>query len=485
MSTRTSFYRQDFATRIVGKKEMAEACQGEMVCVLVFSGVAYERRRIDSIDLSEWTNDSSVHAKFRRVVIAAIAVGLAVRVGTVLVHPDFQPSGDPSEYFGQSNLIAAGKGWLEPYNLTFHDLKVQTANLPPLYTLVQVAASLLGFHSYFAHRIWSGIVNAMAIPVVGLVGRQVWGERTGMIAASAMAVYPNVWMSAPTGWSETVTPLTTALVLWSVFRFWKTPSFSIAMVVGLSIGLAILGRDDASVLVVILLVPSVWITAVSVSRRLKLLTVALLGIALVVLPIIVFNSVRFDRPVFVSDEFGEALSEGNCSTTYSGQFSAYWWPDCQIAPTPGVNEVSLHSTDEHLGLTYIENHLGHLPLLEIERVGRTFNIYRPFQQIHLDTYVEHRPGPPAWIGLGMYYLIMVLAVPGGYWLFKQRRYALLPLVACLIDAIMVSVVIYGDTRFRVVAEPTLVLLASIAATLLFERRAVGPRTGARSVDPYP
>ena len=93
-------------------------------------------------------------------------------------------------------------------------------------------ASVVGFKSFFAHRVWCCVIGAAAVTVCGVTGREMAGRRAGLIAAFLVAVYPNIWMSDELGLSETLTPLLVALVLLCAYRFWRQPGLRRMLVLG-------------------------------------------------------------------------------------------------------------------------------------------------------------------------------------------------------------------------------------------------------------
>lgn len=72
---------------------------------------------------------------------------------------------------------------------------------------------MAGFRSFFEHQVWSCILGAATVGVVGFAGRRIGGNRAGLIAAGLAAVLPTLWM--PDGWvlSETMAIFATALVI--------------------------------------------------------------------------------------------------------------------------------------------------------------------------------------------------------------------------------------------------------------------------------
>jgi asparagine N-glycosylation enzyme membrane subunit Stt3 len=99
-------------------------------------------------------------------------------------------------------------------------------------------------------------------------------------------------------------------------------------------------------------------------------------------------------------------------------------------------------------------------------------------------------GRPSWItGLGMafYYPIVLLAI-GGIVVLRRRQVRQWPLLMLPLIITIGTVLSYGQTRFRVTAEPSLVVLAAVAIAALAARwwpeRAAEPTSPADD-DPEP
>jgi 4-amino-4-deoxy-L-arabinose transferase-like glycosyltransferase len=420
----------------------------------------------------------------------AVALGLAIRLVAVLARPHITPNGDPFIYWRLSNLLVEGKGWIDPYRYVFNHQRVQTAFLPPLYTLIQALCSLVGFKSFFAHRIWSAIVSTSTVGLAAAVGKEVSGRRVGLIAAFGAAIYPNLWMSPSIGMSETVSPALVLVVVWAAYRMLKAPSAMRAAALGAALALAALARDELILLAPFLLVPlaagvgrarGAGLRSMRDGGRLLLSGVAALSVVLA--PWVGFNVSRFHQPVFITDRFGLALAASNCDQTWHGRLAGYWSFECagaSLARTHG-NEAARDSTSLNEALDFIGPRVGSLPLVEAERLGRTFGLFRPIQQIQLDIAVEGRPAPWPYVGLWMYYALAILAIPGGL-VLRRRGVSLVPMVAVAAEVVVATLLTYGQTRFRAPLEPVLVILAAVAADELISRRgrAVGRRRPERS-----
>lgn len=405
-------------------------------------------------------------ACWRAVVTGCFLIGLAIRLASVLGRPHLAPGGDPSEYWGQANLLAEGKGYIEPilYN-SFH-IRAQTAKLPPLYTLLLTLCSLAGFKSFFAHRIWSAILSSAGVLVAAVLGREVAGRWVGALTALGVALYPNLWMSAGIGMSETVSPILAMLVLWTAYRMWRRPTIGRAVELGLAIGFAALARDELVVFAVLILLPLAY-GARSGGRpwlqRFRLLGAGLAATAAVLAPWVTFNMVRFSHPVFVTDRLGVTLASANCDQSWRGQLAGYWSMPCARASVAGVkgDESAQNAVATGVGLRYIEHHLGGLPAVELDRLGRTFAFWQVGQQMQLDTDVEGRPRTWVWVGLWSFYALAALA-PFGLVRLRRAGVPAFPLWAVLGDVVLVVLITYGETRFRATLEPVLVLLGAVA-----------------------
>jgi hypothetical protein len=78
----------------------------------------------------------------------------------------------------------------------------------------------------------------------------------------------------------------------------------------------------------------------------------------------------------------------------------------------------------------------------------------------LDT-IELRPMSLSRIGMVSLWVLEVAAV-AGVALLRRRRVALVPLLSVPVALSAATVMVYGTTRFRAAAEPSLVVLASVA-----------------------
>jgi hypothetical protein len=182
------------------------------------------------------------------------------------------------------------------------------------------------------------------------------------------------------------------------------------------------------------------------------------------------NLVAFDRPVLVSNNTGSLLAGANCRDTYGGRLLGGWSVACLSYP-PHESEARIAARLRRRGIDYIQGRTGRFLEVGVVRVLRTWDFFRPRQQIELsgqearDTRVER-------IGVIVYYPLLALAIWGAV-LLRRRRETLLVLLAPAVMVTIMSFLGYGITRFRMAAEISIVVLAAVALVALVERARAG------------
>ena len=384
------------------------------------------------------------------------------------MHPA-QVQGDPYYYHHAANLFADGRGWPDPYVLLQQGEYLHDAQHPPLTSALLALPSVLGFTDFLAHQVFSCLLGALSVVVVGLAGRRIAGRAAGLVAAGIAALYPGMWLNDALVMSETPGILTCALLILAAYRFWERRRAVDACWLGLALAAAMLTRAELALLAVVLVVPLIAMARTLTWRRRAALVAAAGAVsAAAVAPWVVYNLSRFNEPVFLSSGLGSTLAVTHCPATYSGEHLGWWSYDCihQLPESPRErSERDAFYTAA--AVEFIRENAGSLPRVALARLGRTWGFYQPWQQIRLDT-VELRPLELSRIGLVSLWVLQAAAVAGAV-LLRRRRTVLLPLLAVPITLSVASVLVYGTTRFRAVAEPALVLLAAVAFAALLTR----------------
>ena len=214
--------------------------------------------------------------------------------------------------------------------------------------------------------------------------------RVGLLAAGIAALYPGLWVYERAILSETLLLLGIAVMILLVYRFRAQPSARFAAVLGIVCGLLALTRSEQILVFAFVVAPLILaVRQVEWRRRLGWLALAALCVLLVVTPWTIYNLGRFQHPVLLSNNFGSAVAQGNCNSTYYGPNTGDDSPECLTAHHPqSADQSEANSLDLHQGLTYLEHHVGRLPVVLFAREGRAFGFWNPFQHVQLDAQWE-------------------------------------------------------------------------------------------------
>jgi hypothetical protein len=376
---------------------------------------------------------------FARRLAAIAAGGLAVRlVYTLVLTPHLRGLGDASYYHGLANALADGRGFVNPATGT------ATALHPPLFPLALTPSSLIGLDSYNAHRVVVALIGTATVVAVGLLARQVAGDRAGMIAAGVAALYPTLVSADSAVMSESLLGLLVVLAALAAYR-------GSGLLLGAVIGLAVLTRGEAIVLLPLLLP---W-------REPKRAGLVVLACVVVLLPWTIRDATTFDKPVLLSTNDGGLVAGANCPSTYRGHDIGSW--DIRCVPTAPARDESLASDDaRRQGLDYARDHASRIPLVLAARLGRTFELLQPVRQAEQ---AEGRAKGLEIAGAVSWFTLLPFGAYGIV-LLRRRGVRLMPLLAPLAVALAATLAGYGVPRFRHPADVALVVLAGVALDAL-------------------
>jgi 4-amino-4-deoxy-L-arabinose transferase-like glycosyltransferase len=420
--------------------------------------------------------------RFRTSYLGLLALALIVRLGTLLVvAPTRTDGGDPLFYHSTANFLAKGLGFPEPLNFIAYQNWNASALHGPLYPIVLSISSRLGGTTYFDHKFLSLLIGTAVVAFVGLVARRVAPNKhrnsIALIAMLFAAMYPNLWLVDGVMFPEGLMALCTTAVVYAAYR-WRDSEktghrYAWAIAMGVLVSLSALTRGEGLLLAVLIIVP--WILLrrdIPLRLRIKNIALAALASLLVLAPWFIRNSQSFEVSVPLSTNGNELFVYANCDEVYSGKYLGFWQFDCQeqlrrsgIDATGDEAEKSLFWRE--IGFDYAKEHIGELPKVVAARVGRQWELYRPFQNAEF-AYIEGRNGDAAYAGLFMYYGLAAAALYGAF-LIRKRKAGLLPLGALFISVTMTAMYAYGTTRFRVPAEPALCVLAAVGIFPLLSR----------------
>jgi 4-amino-4-deoxy-L-arabinose transferase-like glycosyltransferase len=302
-----------------------------------------------------------------------------------------------------------------------------------------------------------------------------------VIAAVIAALYPNLWIYEREVMSETLVHLLVSCALLVSILFWQRPRLPTAALLGALCGLLALTRGEQLFLALVLLVPlCLLVDNRSWSVRFAGLGMSLVTFTAVLMPWVAYNMSRFEAPVFLTANTGEALRISNCDATYSGTHLGYFSGDCRSTGLTG--DPSERDRQKRAdAVDYIERHTRRLPIVVLAREGRTWGVFRPWQQSELDTV----RGTDLWVtrtAMIAYWALVPFAVIGlvsG----ARRRLPVVVLVAFMATAAIGTALTFGQTRYRAAAEVPIVVAASVGIDAVSRRKRPLDRRDATAILP--
>lgn len=447
-------------------------------------------------------------SRFAMALLAITALGLAVRVTFIITERSTPLGGDAIYYHKAADLLADGKGFIEPFRYLYGSEETitlangesktitipvghvePTAGHPPVYVAYLSIFSKLGIRSPMGHKIASALLGAFSVVLAGLLGRELRSDRLGLIAAFLTAVYANIWVNDVMLMSETAALVMAFASTVLGVRFWRSPTMRNGIWFALAGALAALSR--AELLLYMPIIGAVALLRVRVPWGSRIRIYAAMGVVCLaaIAPWVIRNNMVMEEPLTLSDGAGTVLVQANCDRTYYGDeygdHIGSWYLYCDSRTQPyGPNGELLDESQRDVvvrerAMTYIRAHTGRLVTVVIPaRIGRMWGLYQPITQMRTEI-VERRPALPTWIGFWQYVLLVPFVLAGVVIQWRRREPVLvLALWAGL--ATFTAATAFGNIRYRTAAEITITIFAAIAFDAIWD--AISRRRGALSID---
>jgi 4-amino-4-deoxy-L-arabinose transferase-like glycosyltransferase len=386
--------------------------------------------------------------------LAAVAgVGLAIRlVYALAVMGGRDVRGDGREFHLLANVLATTGSYIQPFQYLGLDHTVPTTEKPPLYPALLALPSALGLDSVDAHRVVSCLLGTAGVVLIGLLGRRVGGDRIGLVAATVAALYPALWMLDASLRSESLYLPLIALVL--LLAYEQRP-----ILLGIAIGLAALTRSEA-----LLLLPLLLLFAVPRGKRIPVV----LACAATLTPWLARNWITFDQPTSISTNEGGLFAGANCDSAYYTHLIGTWACFPVNDPAWGENEAVISGHLRQRALDYAGDHAGRVPAVVGVRVLRVWDVWDPSDASHLEASIADRHIRAQQAAMLSLYLLVPFAIAGAL-VLRRRGERLRILLIPIVFVTLVAALSYGSTRFRVAAEPAIVVLASVGMVATWDR----------------
>ena len=423
---------------------------------------------------------------FGAAMLIVFSVALVVRVGASAFVPDGKEckgcaagrpiqehlGGDGLHYLLAGRALADGKGFVTGITSPLSGEDTPYAGQPPLWTLIVGGTDVVGLESVFSKQLLFAVLGAGTAVLVGFAGREIASQRVGVVAGAIAALYPGFWIYERNLNSETITFPLIAVVLILTYRYRDRPGWGLALGLGTAIGFLILARSESGLIIPLVLVPLILCTRdVPWGTRIGRLAAAAAIIVFLLTPWVVYNSRRFEKPVFLSTGFGYTAKAGACDATFFGdRLGSFDQLHCLFfAPGAAITEASVQDAELRKdAFEYTRAHLGRLPVVLAARQGRTWSLFPPGLEHSLNGQLLNAPTWVLWLQLVFYGAILIPAVCGAA-LLRRRRVLLYPLLAFPITVFVATSITFGEARYRAPAEITLVILAAVTIDAALRR----------------
>jgi 4-amino-4-deoxy-L-arabinose transferase-like glycosyltransferase len=422
-------------------------------------------------------------ANGKRRFFAVLGIILLVATGVRVAYILGEAQGDEQFYDAayyelQARAIVDGRGWVDPFPLLpggSGEVR-EAADHPPLTVIAMIPMVVVGNalgmddeDNQLAMRFEVMFAGLFAVFLIGLLGRELVGDRTGLIAAGIAAVYPYLWINDGLIMSEAFAAAAVTGALLLTLRLFKQPTLGRALVLGLVCGIAALARAELVLLAPLLGLPLFWsFRAQPWSRRFAIVGSIAVGTAILIGPWVAYNFSRFDEPTFLSTNDGTAMLASNCDNVFWGPSTGLTYlKGCIPEKAPPGDQSVVSRIYRERAIDYVSLRKKRAAVVLLARIGRDWSVFRPVDMLTWN----QAEGRASWItGLGLYfYYPLALFAIGGIVVLKRRRTRQWPLLIPPIIVTLGSILAYGQTRFRVPAEPTIVVLAAVAITALSHR----------------
>lgn len=389
----------------------------------------------------------------RLALVAALA---AVLRGVVALASGFDAEGTLSDSFNYHLLgagLADGEGYVRAFDRVISDVRVPTAEFPPLFPGLLAVLHLAGVDTVRGQEVALALLGTATVVLIGLVGRHLGGDRVGVLAAAIAAAYPMLVLPDVTLQAEGLYALFVAASLLVALRARRSSRLAPWAACGALAGLAALTRSEGVLLVPLVLAPA--------ARAWRPLLVAAIACVLVLAPWFLRNLGTFEDPVLLSNNSGTLLAGANCPSSWHGDRVGLWTYGCvEAVPLDGRDEAERTRRFTDAGIDHVLEHPARLPAVAAVRVLRTFGAWAPGQQVREETEREGRHRGLLLAGYACWVVLAVAAVAGAR-VARRSGLRIGPVLGTVAVAVATAALTYGNQRFRMSAEPAVVVLAAL------------------------
>lgn len=405
------------------------------------------------------------------VAALILLVALVARIGVIEATPDYRPLSDSADYDRHALSLQAGNGY-PPSRLTADE--GPTAFRPPAYPMFLASVYGLTFQRWKAARLAQALLGVLTVALIGLLALRLTASgAVAAVAAGIAAIWPAFISTSESLLSESLfLPFEIGAVLAALAGVRDGRKRWLALA-GALCGLAWLTRGNALVLLIPVAI-GVWTARPRFSRPALVAPAIVLGAAaLTIAPWTLRNASLFDSFVPVSTQPGYALA-GTYSPEASEAFGgrALWQQPERLDENrdlfrdDSLDEAELSSELGDRATDYLVDN----PLYPFEVAWWNTPRFLGLSSIHYERAVAGGLGADpdlAEAGFWAFIVLIPLVLLG----IASRRAGAIPRWIWLVPLLFAasSIFVLGFSRYRMAADPFLILLAAIGIVWAFDR----------------
>jgi 4-amino-4-deoxy-L-arabinose transferase-like glycosyltransferase len=432
------------------------------------------------------TQGSERHWHSWRILILVLVVGLFVRVA-ITSHQGWNSvprlTSDEGEFDSYAWSLAEGHGFsgISPdvYAPDGTSLVHRTAYRSPGTSAYWSILYRIFGHNYAVVRVSQCILDLATILVLYAIGFKCYGRKVALLTAAIYAVWPTALIYASQLASETQYTLLFCGAILLALRFTERTTWARALAAGFVLGLAMLTRGNAVLMVGLLMPWSVW--QFRKKPRLMVRGLAISAVALLMLvPWTIRNYTIFHALIPFQTEGGDTLlGSHNRITAYDPDYYGYW-----IYPLPTLSEYSAQlkapnneyirdRVETHIAVEWLRSHPETWWYFAESKFRRSWT---PFLQPNAPLFFRAAM-LASWGPIVLLFALGVIPSAVGF-LKKGAPGWILHLG--ILHFVLTAEIFYGASRFRFPVEGLCIIIASATLVWGCERIRRRPSTPALS-----
>lgn len=390
------------------------------------------------------------HRAHNGLAARLFVVALVLRVGWVLVGGrDALASSDDAKGYHDLAVNLVERHQFATSMDPPHRLDIPYATRPPLTPFALASVYLIFGPHLLAGQLLLACLGAMSVVALYLLGRQLFSEQVGLVAAVIAVGYPFFVFLSAVPLTENLAILLYILLAMLLTADGAKHNSRHAVLTGGVLGFSALDRPQILGFFPLLVLLAFANAKVPMAKRMLWLCVALVCSAAVVTPWMIRNRLAIGAWFPVTLQGGAALYMGNNPYTQTPltklQEGARGWNDDPRwgSELAGLTPLEADRKAFLLATVFIRQHPGQSFNYSMQKVGLFFSAY------------NHAIARVSW------YPVFALSLLGLFWTARQWR-KLLPLHLLILQTILTAAIFTSMPRFRAPVEPFFVLMAAYA-----------------------